>query len=195
MPSALILAAGNSGRMGRQKAFLPFDSQQCFLEKIISEFLVFNVQKVTVVLNSEGMESFEKLTFQQKDMVQAVLNLFPERERFYSIQTGLKALKPENTVFLHNVDTPFLHQDVLKALIKSHRKDTYAVPTYQNQGGHPILLSQEVVHNLISTPDYTQNLKVFLQPYTQISVPVTEPKVLVNINLPMDYEKYFGETG
>ncbi len=190
--SALILAAGNSGRMGKLKAFLPFDNEWCFLERIVREFFEFGVQKLAVVLNLAGMNAFEKLNFPQKSRVHAVLNAYPERERFYSLQTGLKALPTDKPVFIHNVDNPFVQKADLAKLIKLIRQNTYVVPTFKNKGGHPILISPEIARDLVSTDDYSQNLKYFLHQYTKTRVDVNNEKILININSPNDYERYFG---
>jgi len=193
IPSAIVLAAGNSGRMGRLKAFLPFDDKQCFLEKIIVEFLTFGVQKLVVVLNMEGIKAFEKLSSPQTGQVQTVLNLFPERERFYSIQTALKALGKTQPVFIHNVDNPFVNREVLKGLSEANKKNSYVVPFFQNEGGHPILLSGEIVNDIVSAVDYSFNFRIFLQSYSKIKVPVNDNHILSNINTPEEYNRYFGK--
>ena len=190
--AALILAAGYSGRMGMPKAFLQFDDNQTFLEKIVSEYLAFGCKTVAVVLNKEGMKLYEKMELKHKENIKAILNPAPEKERFFSLQTGLKGLKSKGSVFLHNVDNPFLTQDILQDLAKAFQANSYAVPTYQNEGGHPVLLSQEIINALVETPDYEQNLRVFLEAYDQIQVPVNDANILVNINSPQEYESRFG---
>ncbi|MBE0649432.1 MAG: NTP transferase domain-containing protein [Bacteroidales bacterium] len=191
--TALILAAGYSGRMGKLKGFLPFDEKRIFLEKIVSEYLTFGCRQVGVVLNEQGMRLYEKMPLQHKNNITAILNPAPEKERFFSLQTGLKALKPAGAVFLHNVDSPFLKQEVLQYLADNFHKQAYVVPTYQDEGGHPVLLSQEIVKALTEAPDYDQNLRVFLQNFAQIKVPVNDPGILTNINSPEEYEQYFGK--
>lgn len=211
--AALVLAAGFSGRMGLPKAFLPYDPNRTFLEKIISEFLEFGCSSVAVVLNEEGMKRYEKMQLQHKENITAILNPAPEKERFFSVQTGLKALNFKGPVFLHNVDNPLLTQDVLRALSTAFKESAglaqslsrdigasawaptapiYMTPTYRNEGGHPVLLSQEIVKALIKTPDCEQNLRAFLQQFDRIPVPVDEPNVLVNINAATEYESHFG---
>jgi len=204
--AALVLAAGFSGRMGMPKAFLPYESNQTFLEKIISEFLEFGCSSVAVVLNEEGMKRYEEIQLQHKEHITAILNPAPEKERFFSVQTGLKALNFKGPVFLHNVDNPLLTQDVLRALFTAFKERAglahasayapnvpiYLTPIYRNEGGHPVLLSQEIVKALIKTPDCKQNLRAFLQQFDRIPVPVDEPNVLVNINAATEYESHFG---
>ena len=192
--AALILAAGYSGRMGMSKAFLPYDANRTFLEKIVSEYLTFGCAPVGVVLNKQGMELYEKMQPRHKDKITAILNPAPEKERFFSVQTGLKALNFKGSVFLHNVDNPFLTRDILEALASASKENIYVVPTYHEDGGHPILLSQEIVKALIETSDYEQNLRVFLESYDQIPVPVNNPDILANINSPQEYERLFGRS-
>ncbi len=192
-PSVLILAAGTSGRMGQLKAFLPFDRHRCFLEKIIADYFAFGVFELAVVLNEKGMERFNELTFPNKDAVKTVLNPFPERERFFSVQTGLAALSAPGAVFLHNVDNPFVHQDVLALLVKQLKPGTYVIPVFENHGGHPVLLSKEIVRSLVSISDYTLNLKTVLQAHASIRVPVHDAWVLVNINNRDDYHRYINQ--
>lgn len=192
--AALILAAGYSRRMGMPKAFLPYDANRTFLEKIVSEYLEFGCNLVGVVLNEEGMKLYEKMQLEHKNNITAILNPAPEKERFFSLQTGLKRLKSEGAVFLHNVDNPFLTQDILQALASAFKTQAYVVPTYHEEGGHPILLSQEIVKALIETSDYEQNLRVFMESYDQIQVPVNNPDILANINSPQEYERLFGRS-
>ncbi len=189
-PSVLILAAGTSGRMGRLKAFLPFDRHRCFLEKIIDEYFDFGVSELAVVLNNKGMKIFEKMDFPKKPAVKAVLNAYPERERFFSVQTGLAALSAPGAVFLHNVDNPFVNKEILYKLLKQIAPETYTVPVFDSSGGHPVLLSKEIVSNLISVSDYTLNLKTLLHRYVTTRIPVDDEMILVNINTPEDYEHY-----
>ncbi len=189
--AALILAAGYSGRMGVPKIFLPFDEHRTFLEKITLEYLTFGCSPVGIVMNAKNLVIYEKMHFEHKDKIRTVLNPAPEKERFFSLQTGLKALNPTGAVFLHNVDNPFLEQQLLQALVEVSKAHAYVFPMYHGKGGHPILLSQEIVKALIETQDYNQNLKVFLQSYSKINVPVNDPKILANINSPEEYERYF----
>lgn len=192
-PSVLILAAGTSGRMGQLKAFLPFDRNRCFLEKIIAGYFAFGVFELAVVLNTNGMKMFDELTFSHKDAVKTVLNPFPERERFFSVQTGLAAMSAPGAVFLHNVDNPFVNQEVLALLVKQLKPGTYVIPVFDNRGGHPVLLSKEIVSSLVSISDYTLNLKTVLQAHASIRVPVNDKRVLVNINNRDNYHRYINQ--
>jgi molybdenum cofactor cytidylyltransferase len=190
-PIALILAAGTSDRMGRLKAFLPFDEHRAFLQKIVDAFLTFGCPEVRVVLNAAGMDQVKGMLFSEP--VRFVLNQHPEKERFYSLQTGLKAV-PENTpVMLHNGDNPMIEAAVLNHLWAAYREDAVTVPVYQNKGGHPVILAPGIVKAILKEPDEQTHLKTFLQQFPQNRVPVQHEGVLTNINTPEAYEKHFGK--
>lgn len=70
-------------------------------------------------------------------------------ELFDSVKIGLQYLlgKCERIVFTP-VNVPMFTPDTLNRLLDS--KDDIAVPSFRNRGGHPIVLSQEVVPHIIS---------------------------------------------
>jgi len=190
-PIALILAAGTSDRMGRLKAFLPFDEHRTFLEKIFDGFSAFGCSEIWVVLNKKGMDKVKGERF--ADNIRFVLNEHPEKERFYSLQTGLKAMPKNTPVFLHNGDNPMIGEAVLNEVWAAYRENAVTIPVYQNKGGHPVILAPEITKEIINEADEHTNLKTFLKKFPQNRVPVQHAGVLTNINTPEAYEKYFGK--
>lgn len=190
-PTALILAAGASGRMGKPKAFLPYDDDRTFLDKILSVFFSFGCSEIWVVLNDKGMERAAKENFYKN--VHLVLNEHPEKERFYSLQTGLKSIPGNTSVFLHNGDNPFINPEVLNALWRAHGEHSVAVPEFEDKGGHPILLAPEIIRDIVREKNDKLHLNEFLSKYEQRRIPVNNPGILININTAEDYKKYLGK--
>ncbi len=190
--SVLILAAGFSGRMGVPKFSLSYDKNQTFLTKIIRSYQSAGCKEIVVVVNRQGQEYLkQQKTFFAGNDITVVLNTFPERERFYSLQTGLKMLSNGKPVFIQNIDNPFVETDLLYRMADAFEPEAYVVPRYNGRGGHPVLLSAKIVSDLLASTDYRQNLRDFLRPYPKINCPVEDEKVLVNINSPQEYRKYF----
>jgi CTP:molybdopterin cytidylyltransferase MocA len=94
-------------------------------------------------------------------------------------------------VLVCNIDHPFLEVTTIQTLLSLKNKADYAVPTYQNQGGHPILISNTIVQDVLKTAEPQTHLKIFLQKYTQARMAVQDPRILSNINTPEDYLHYF----
>ncbi len=192
--AAVVLSAGFSGRMGRPKWSLPFDERQTFIEKITEVYLRAGCGRVVLVLNPDGITAMEKRgLFTGNKRVVPVSNPFPEKERFFSVQTGLKALRGYPAVFLQNIDNPFVTSDILFCLAGSFRAGAYVVPQYGSRNGHPILLSKEIAGDLVSLPDEKENLRHFLREYPKIFCPVQDESILLNINTPEEYHRVFGK--
>jgi len=191
---ALILAAGFSDRMGTPKPFLPYDNNVIFIEKIIQSYIEFGCSKV-VITYDENIEQWKGMieSFDNNDSVVFALNLHPEYERFYSVKIGLSIMNDIDFCFLQNADNPFITRTVLSTVYSRRKIDAFVVPTYNGQGGHPILLGNDVIDNILEVDGYNKNLKDILLLKRRINCDVNDASVLVNINSPDDYKKYFGK--
>jgi len=189
--SAIILAAGFSSRMKQAKFSLMFNKHRTFLEKIIQEYLNFNCREIIVVMNSDGIKLKDKLNLSFPENVKFVLNEFPERERFFSLQIGLKFLKNINSVFIQNIDNPFVGQLILDSLYNNKDETDLIVPTFKNNGGHPIVINRTVIKRIISEKKFNHNLKEYLKKFTKKTIPVNDEKILININDKKKYSNYF----
>ncbi len=191
VPDALLLAAGESVRMGQHKALLIFDERNTFLEQCLEVFDAFGCENIVVVMNESLRAKTSEL--QLKMPVNSILcvNPKPSDGRFSSILTGLQQLKCNKPLFIHNVDSPFVSMNVLEQLSYSLKESDYAVPVYEDMGGHPLLVSARLARILKNEKDITINLKSFLKEFQKQTVSVTDRKVLANINDEKNYLKWF----
>jgi molybdenum cofactor cytidylyltransferase len=147
--SVLILAAGFSSRMGKPKWLLELINGMTFLENLLIQFSSFGCRELAIVMNEKGIELLHQTNFKEKYPLKISLNKYPEKERFYSIQCGLKQIESDY-VFIQNADHPFADLDLLKLLYKYRNEADYVKPVFENRGGHPILISRKVVDEIIS---------------------------------------------
>ena len=189
--SVVILAAGFSSRMKQAKFSLMYDEQRTFLEKIVQEYLTFGCKEIIVVMNTEGIKHKKKLNLNFPGNVKFVLNEYPERERFYSLQTGLKALQNNSNAFIQNSDNPFVNQYILTKLYTHKNEGDFIVPIFKNRGGHPILMNKNIIQKISSEKKVDYNLKEYLKGFTKKYIPVNDEKVLLNINDQSTYNKLF----
>ena len=75
------------------------------------------------------------------------------------------------------------------------KSNSYVNPTYKTKGGHPILVSNEIISALSINNNYDLTLKEFLSDYTRIELKTINKKILTNINTVADYEGIFKEYG
>jgi molybdenum cofactor cytidylyltransferase len=189
--SAIILSAGKSSRMGVPKFSLRFNETSTFLENIINEYFKFGCNEIVVVLNPDSASYLKQLDLKLPSNTKVVINEHPEWERFYSLKLGAKGLKIPTNTFVSNIDNPFVSQDVLNCLASKGEGFNYVNPTFNRKGGHPFLISEKVIVDLINEEQDQIHLKEFLFSYNRKSVEVRDEKILVNINTEEEYKQYF----
>jgi len=192
LPSAIILAAGKSERMGMPKFALKFNRHRTFLEEIVGQFDSFGCKEIIVVMNKEGRKLIDEMEIKLPENVIIANNPYPELGRFSSIKTGLGFLRNTDSLFLHNVDNPFVNRNVLRRLFNNDNNADYYVPVHENRGGHPILLTGKVVNEIRKCPNVDFSLKEYLKAYRKTVVEVDDPGIFININSPEDYVKAIG---
>lgn len=189
--AVIILAAGNSTRMGAPKAFLKWDDENTFLEHIIFSYFNFGCKNICVVLNNETMNMVSLQRFLQIKNITFIGNKFPERERFYSLKLGVNNLQKCNAVFIHNVDNPFVKNEVLdKLIINSGQRDVIK-PVFQGKSGHPILINKNVISALHDYTGDIDNIKDFISNYLIFKCDVASSEILINIDDIEEYKKHF----
>ena len=192
--SVVILAAGKSSRMGKAKFLLKYDKNTTFLEKIVNEYKVFGCVNIVIVLNEQGANLIKTQVANFSTKAKIVINYHPEWERFYSIKLGLNALGEKHPTFIHNVDNPYANMLTLSLLLEHVVGYEYAIPVFNYRGGHPILLSEKVINDIINEKDHSLNLKHFLKPYKKSKVEVNDKNILLNVNSSEDYASFFSKT-
>lgn len=188
--SVIILAGGNSSRMNFPKAWLPFSKKISILEHIIDVYAAFNCEQIVVVLNEQYMDPFKKALNKIEKKAIIVPNNSPEKGRIHSLKLGINSLNRNGMTFIHNVDNPEVKGSTLLSLLESNPIG-FARPVYSEKGGHPILVTNGVLENiLLSEEDII--LKNLLTEHSKLDVLVNDSKVLLNINTPAEYTAYFG---
>ena len=191
METCVILAAGNSIRMGKPKPLLRFNEKQNFLERIVSVYGSAGIKEIVVVTNAEVLDRIRVSVSPSFKESRFVLNSQPDLGRFYSIKLGIELVKKNTLVFLQNIDNPFITREILADLKNQVGTSDYAVPEFEGRPGHPVLLSKKMVDALSAQENYDVNFRDFLKLYRGKTVPANDPGIMVNINTPEDYSKHF----
>ena len=187
---AILLAAGESSRMGQLKALLPWRGQT-LLEHQISALREGGADRVVVVLGHRADEL--RPLVQGKDGVSWTLNPDYLQGKTTSIKAGLSALDSGSVddILLLNVDQPRSAGDIGR-ILNQHRAHDCAVtvPEYNGKGGHPIVLSARLLPELREIGEETQGIKAVVRrrPESVNRVPLENPEILLDLNTPEDYQ-------
>ena len=189
--SVVIIAAGNSERMGMPKLGLKFDALTSFAEKIIETILEIEPLECVLVINQYGLEFINKEGIKIPVKVKIVINEDPDKGRFYSLQCGLKSLNSRRNILIANIDNPFINKDICLKMLRQINDCDYIYPVFNGKGGHPLLINKTVAEGILLQDNTQMNLKEFLKSYRKKTNNVSDQKVLININTPEDYINIF----
>lgn len=182
--SAVIAAAGNSVRMGTDKALLPIGQGLTFAGHLVNCFGEYGCMPVILVVNDQ----FDNPAINAENL-KIVVNHHLEKGRSWSVHLGLKQVPEGFSCFIQNIDNPFINRGLLDCLLDLVIPDGYAVPVHNGQGGHPILLGSNVVQYLRSQPE-VPDFRRSLHRFTRIEATFPDERILWNINTPADYKRF-----
>jgi len=202
----VILAAGESSRMGRDKALLPWPpsaagsaaglaaglaTTDTFLSAAIRLFF----SRVDVVLVVVGKNEAALAPIVYANGASLVVNPDPERGQFSSLQAGLHEIlnRGSDAAMVTLVDRPPVRMNTIETLQSAFEHATTkrkwaVIPAYQGKHGHPILLGREMVEAFLKAPDTSNAREVEHAHQSEIEyVPVDDPLVAVNVDTPEQY--------
>lgn len=192
---AVILAAGSSTRMGREKAGLPWLNGQPLLLWMV-EALSEVGWDARVVLGPTQFECWVPLL----PAGCAVLNPHPEHGKTTSLIAGVTAVPhTAKHILVTAVDQP-RPPAVYSGLLEAARscKQTILVPDREGHRGHPVVFPGFFREQLLSTNEDTAGLRGILARHEVEKLQGFDPEALGwDLNTPFDYEgalAYFQRT-
>jgi len=191
--SVIILAGGHSSRMGSPKSWLRINNDT-FCNQIVSTYFNYGITDITVILNEKhATKEWEKELKMVSQKATIVINPYPNNGRLFSIYLGLKSVK-NNSVFIHNVDHPFIDVEVLKQLENNINTAEVIIPSYLGKGGHPVLITENVINEISTNYQGYKSLKEALGFFTKKHIDVNSNSILNNINTPQHFEALINES-
>ena len=146
--TAILLAAGQSKRMGAFKPLLPF-GKKTVIESCIDYLREGGVENIVVVLGHRADEVRQKL---EKQEVTFAFNPDPNSEMGASVAAGISEL-PETAqaTLIALCDHPAVPASVVSTLIYAWTNGArLVIPTWQNRGGHPVLVDLSFKSELLN---------------------------------------------
>ncbi|SRR6266542_1349007 len=190
--AAIVLAAGESSRMGRAKPLLPLNGST-FLSHLLDEIRASRVSRTLIVLGHhpevvlEAMPEVAPITITNEEYKLGQLS---------SLHAGLREIgdAPE-AVLMCLADHPFITHEVIDAIIQAHERTRrpIVVPTYGGGRGHPTLFARALYGELLVAP-LDQGARVVVRAHATevLELVVDEPGILADVDTPEQYEQWLG---
>jgi len=190
MVSAILLAAGESKRMGRLKQLMPLGNGTV-LEQSIDNLLGSGIGEVIVVLGHRA-EEVEKAVAGRP--VKIVVNPLYHLGMSTSIVAGLDSVDSmAQAVMLVLADQPFIDGKTIDRLIDEfHNHDKgIVIPVYQGTRGHPVIFHINYKGDLLELKGDIGGKQVIEEhPDDVLEVAVDIPGINIDIDNMDDYRSH-----
>jgi molybdenum cofactor cytidylyltransferase len=192
---AVVLAAGESSRMGRPKALLPIEGVR-FIEKIVNSLKSTRVGKTIVVLGHNAEEMRRKIADLSVDVV---INPDYKQGQLSSLMAAVRSIASSanagdvDGILVHLVDHPYISPDLVNLMIERfyESKKLIVVPRYRERRGHPVILSKLLFEELLATP-LDQGAKAVVHAHSSetLEIVTDDEGVTIDIDTPEEYRRH-----
>ena len=184
---AVILAAGESRRMGRQKLLLPF-GETTVVGAVVGTACASRVDQVLAVLGADRdavRQEIEPLG------IDFAINEDFKMGMVSSVQAGFRALPADAEAAVVMLgDQPFLPASVVDAVVEAYRRSGkgIVVPAFQGRRGHPVLVDLKFRDEVLAL-DPADGLRRLMRahPKDVFEAEVEDANILRDMDVPEDY--------
>jgi molybdenum cofactor cytidylyltransferase len=194
--TAIVLAAGESTRMGAAKALLTDPDGRPFVARLVRTFAAAGVSEVIVVTGTRHDDIVEAL---QHDGAAArvVRNEAPSRGQLSSLWTGLHEAErlDADAALVTLVDVPMVRASTVRTVIEQWRRTRAPIvrPAIGDRHGHPVLFDRSLFEELKRAPlDQGAKTVVHAHAATLLNVAVDDEGALTDVDTPADYRQLLG---
>lgn len=186
--SVIILAAGESSRMGMDKASLNLRNGKRFLDHLVEEYRAVGISDIFII--HQPRMDFEPY-FSNQD-IHLIPNHHIGRGRSWSIYLGLQQLKKGEATFIQNVDNPFTTRSLIAKMLKNAEPNRILIPQYKGKNAHPIYLPSSYISLIKKNGFEYYDFRTSIESWPTKTIPWKHEEIRANINTQKDYHKWIG---
>lgn len=198
MLSAVILAAGDSSRMGTPKAALLTPDGDSFITRIVRTLRGANVHDLVIVTGRHHDAVLDALARDRVPPPRIVRNPDPSRGQLSSLLAGMDAVVTPHTeaVMMTLVDVPLVRVSTVIAVMDVWRRTRAPIvrPAVGDRHGHPVIFDRAVLDEIRRAPLVAGAKSVVRAHEPEIvNVPVDDEGCVRDVDTPGDYEALRGQ--
>lgn len=188
---AVVLAAGKSERMGRNKLLMVVKGKK-LIDNILDALAAAGISDQAIVLGHKAEEMLDVLK-PRLNTIKTVVNMDYEQGMASSFQAGLRSLMSLDAVFLVLGDEPILDPEVLRVMIRRMEEGNGEVlivsPIHEGKKGHPLLFHNRLFQEILDLKN-SQTLREVVRRHADSLITVESPQwTVMDVDNPEDYER------
>jgi molybdenum cofactor cytidylyltransferase len=197
MISAIVLAAGESKRMGRPKQMLAWQGKT-LLRHVLESLINSDADEIILVLGHEAEAIRKSLPEFQ---IKIVTNPDYKEGMASSLRQGLLAMDPKSEAFLVLLaDQPGIGPEIINHMIREFRqanpKRGIVRPVYRGLRGHPVLIGAQYLQEARQLQGDVGARQILIDhPDDILEIDVDRDVVQKDIDTPEEYLRYTKCTG
>jgi molybdenum cofactor cytidylyltransferase len=197
MISAIVLAAGESKRMGQPKQLLEWQGKT-LLQHVLESLISSDADEIILILGHESDRIRESLSALP---IKIVINPDYKQGMASSLRQGLLAMDPKSEAFLVLLaDQPSIGPDIMNDMIREFQqadpKRGIVRPVYRGLQGHPVLIGAQYLQEALQLQGDVGARQILMNHLDDIlEIDVDQDVVLKDIDTPEEYQKYTKQAG
>jgi molybdenum cofactor cytidylyltransferase len=193
--AAVILAGGESRRMGSPKALLLYNDRT-FVDHLLEVTRHSKISLQRIVLGAGAEHIRERLGL---DPANVVVNSDWEKGQLSSIQAAIRSLEgaPVDGILLCLVDHPLITSALVNEIVEAFYLSGKCVvlPVFQGRRGHPVIFAKTLFTELLAAPiEKGARAVVWNHPDEVEEVPTEEQGAVLNLNDPEAFQSATGSS-
>jgi len=189
MISAILLAAGQSKRMGGDNKLIKKYNKKYLINYIVGTLIKSKVDKIIIVLGFQSPK-VRKITA-KNEKINFIYNKNYKSGISSSIKAGLKRVSKKNIGFLIvQADMPLISKNIINSIcyaIKNNKKEIIA-PTYKGKIGNPVGFKISIIKKLNKIRgDYGAKKMIQKNKIKLALIKVRSKSILKNFNTQKDF--------
>jgi len=190
----IVLAAGDSTRMGSPKALLPSPDGRVFVARIVDTLREAGIVELVVVTGRDHDAVVDALTRDGRVPPQIVRNPDPSRGQLSSLWAAMDIVVRPGTdaILVTLVDVPMVAVATVTRVVTEWQRSRAPIvrPAIGDRHGHPVIFDRSVLNALRGAPiDAGAKSVVRAHEHDLLNVAVDDEGCLVDLDTPDDYRK------